>query len=178
MKNLKSEIQVPRAARDPKFENASQHAKTWRILVILCFLIGGHCLPASAQDYSIDWFTVDGGGGTSTGGVFSVSGTIGQPDASATTMTGGDFSLTGGFWSLQLIVQTPGVPKLSVFSIDADTVVISWPSPSTGWELQQNTDLNTTDWMTPAESISNDGTKKFITVTPATGNRFYRLVQP
>jgi hypothetical protein len=34
-----------------------------------------------AQNYSIDWFTIDGGGGTSTGGVYSVSGTIGQPDA-------------------------------------------------------------------------------------------------
>jgi hypothetical protein len=32
---------------------------------------------ASAQSYSIDWFTIDGGGGTSTGGVYSVSGTIG-----------------------------------------------------------------------------------------------------
>ena len=33
------------------------------------------------QNYSIDWFTIDGGGGTSTGGVYAVSGTIGQPDA-------------------------------------------------------------------------------------------------
>ena len=30
---------------------------------------------ARAQSYTIDWFTIDGGGGTSTGGVFSVSGT-------------------------------------------------------------------------------------------------------
>jgi hypothetical protein len=29
----------------------------------------------------LDWFTIDGGGGTSTGGVYAVSGTIGQPDA-------------------------------------------------------------------------------------------------
>ena len=36
---------------------------------------------ALAQTYSIDWYTIDGGGGTSTGGVYSVSGTIGQPDA-------------------------------------------------------------------------------------------------
>ena len=33
-----------------------------------------------AESYSIDWFTIDGGG-TSTGGVYSVSGTIGQLDA-------------------------------------------------------------------------------------------------
>jgi len=37
---------------------------------------------ARAQtNYAIDWFTVDGGGGTSTGGFYSVTATIGQPDA-------------------------------------------------------------------------------------------------
>ena len=34
-----------------------------------------------AQSYSIDWYKIAGGGGTSTGGVYSVSGTIGQNDA-------------------------------------------------------------------------------------------------
>jgi hypothetical protein len=52
--------------------------------------------PAYAQ-ISIPWFTIDGGGGTSTGGGFTLSGTIGQPDAGV-TMTGGGFSLVGGFW--------------------------------------------------------------------------------
>jgi hypothetical protein len=36
---------------------------------------------ARAQSYSMDWSTIDGGGDTSTGGVYSVSGTVGQPDA-------------------------------------------------------------------------------------------------
>ena len=49
-----------------------------------------------AQQYSIDWHTIDGGGGASTGGVYSVSGTIGQPDAGG-PLTGGSFSLIGGF---------------------------------------------------------------------------------
>jgi hypothetical protein len=39
---------------------------------------------------------VDGGGGTSTGGVFSLSGTIGQPDASSSS--GGAYTVKGGFW--------------------------------------------------------------------------------
>ena len=37
---------------------------------------------AEAQ-FSIDWHTIDGGGGSSAGENFSLSGTIGQPDASA-----------------------------------------------------------------------------------------------
>ncbi|MBK7403104.1 MAG: hypothetical protein IPJ41_00375 [Phycisphaerales bacterium] len=53
---------------------------------------------ASAQVYEIPWYTIDGGGGTSTGGSFSLSGTIGQHDAGG-PMSGGAFALTGGFWA-------------------------------------------------------------------------------
>jgi len=52
--------------------------------------------------YDLSWNTVDGGGGSpgngsSTGGAYEVSGTIGQADAGP-TMTGGSFQLVGGFW--------------------------------------------------------------------------------
>src|SRR5437879_126264 len=77
-------------------------------LFILLFL---SCSFVHAQSFTIDWFTIDGGGGTSTGGVYSVSGSVGQPDAGAQPMTGGNFSLVGGFWSL-FAVQTPGAPLL------------------------------------------------------------------
>jgi hypothetical protein len=53
--------------------------------------------PAHAQ-LSISWYTIDGGGGTSTGGAFTLTGTIGQPDAGA-ALTAGGFSLSGGFWT-------------------------------------------------------------------------------
>jgi hypothetical protein len=71
-------------------------------------------LPAAgfAQQYSIDWHKIAGGGGTSSGGQYSLSGTIGQPDASA-AMTGGNYSLTGGFWALYAL-QTPGAPLLTI----------------------------------------------------------------
>src|SRR5215470_771485 len=68
--------------------------------VILAWLLSLAVPQAPAQSYAIDWFTVDGGGGTSSGGVYSLSGTLGQPDANTPPMTGGNFSLTGGFWSL------------------------------------------------------------------------------
>jgi hypothetical protein len=62
---------------------------------------------SNAQQFTINWHTIDGGGGTSTGGVFSVSGTIGQPDAGG-PLTGGNYSLTGGFWAFPFAVQTGG----------------------------------------------------------------------
>lgn len=52
---------------------------------------------AFAQPYSIDWFTIGGGGGTSTGGGYSMSGTIGNPAAG--NLSGGGYTLEGGFWS-------------------------------------------------------------------------------
>src|SRR5712675_1372682 len=78
------------------------------ILLLLLLTTAGN-----AQTFSIDWFTIDGGGGSSTGGVYSVSGTIGQPDASSQPLAGGNFSLTGGFFSL-FRVQTPGAPLLTI----------------------------------------------------------------
>lgn len=79
-------------------------AKRW----VVFFLVG--CLSllivaqvlAAPQAYSLNWWTVDNGGGTSDGGIYSLSGTVGQPDAG--DMSGGEYLLSGGFWS-KLITQ-------------------------------------------------------------------------
>jgi hypothetical protein len=132
---------------------------------------------ALAQSYSIDWFTIDGGGGTSTGGIYSASGTIGQHDAGG-PMTGGDFSLTGGFWSLYA-VQTPGAPLLSIAKTTTNTVAVFWLSPSTGYVLQQNTNsVASVNWSNVVTAPIDDGVTKTVIVNPPTGNRFYRLFKP
>src|SRR6266536_388318 len=99
-------------------------------LKIALLLLAVTSTAALAQSYSIDWFTIDGGGGTSTGGVYAVSGTIGQPDAGK--LSGGNYTLDGGFWGI-IAIQTPGAPLLSIARTTTNTVVISWPSPSTGF---------------------------------------------
>ena len=66
-------------------------------------------------------------------------------------------------------------PMLSVWLTGTNTVVVSWPAPSTGWNLEQNTDLNAVNWVLPPEIVNNDGTNKFITVNPPVGDRFFRL---
>ena len=89
-------------------------------------------------------------------------------------MSGGTYSLSGGFWAL-FAVPTPGAPLLKIFLTPTNTAVVSWPAPSTGFGLQQNTDLRTTNWLPPAETVSTNGETKFIIVRPPTGQRFYRL---
>ncbi len=54
-----------------------------------------------AQDYDLHRNTLDGGGVLfATGGVFSLSATVGQPDAGL--LSGGTFTVAGGFWFPQL----------------------------------------------------------------------------
>jgi len=69
-------------------------------------------------------------------------------------------------------------PSLTLFNTATNTVFVSWPSPSVGYNLQVNGNLATTNWVTPAESVTDNGTSKFIIVSPSPGNRFYRLKNP
>jgi hypothetical protein len=60
----------------------------------LLLLLSGVALAQSGRGYDLSWSTVDGGGGTGTGGTYSLGGTAGQPDAGA--LSGGAFTLAGG----------------------------------------------------------------------------------
>lgn len=142
-----------------------------QIRPMLTGLFATFCLiePVAAQTFSIDWYKVSGGGGTSTGGVYSVSGTIGQQDASG-AMSGGSYSVTGGFWSLYA-VQTSGAPWLTITHI-GNQAIVSWPPSATGWTLQTNANLATpTTWGNYLGTIANNS----ITNAPPKGNLFFRL---
>jgi hypothetical protein len=129
-----------------------------------------------AQPYSIDWFRVAGGGGSSVGGIYSVRGTIGQA-AAGSVLSGGNYSLTSGFSSFISVQQTSRQPLLIIARTDA-SVIVSWPSPSTGFSLQQNASLATTNWTEFLDPIFDDGrTRSFIDSTRI-GNRFFRLFIP
>jgi hypothetical protein len=131
-----------------------------------------------AQSYSINWFKVAGGGGTSTGGSYQVSGTIGQHDAGG-PMIGGNYSLTGGFWSAITVVQTPGAPRLTIaLNSQLSTVTVSWPSSATNYALQQNSDLTTANWTPVGLPVSTNGTTMSVTISPSAGNLFFRLNSP
>ena len=130
---------------------------------------------ALAQNYSIDWYKVAGGGGTSTGGTYTVSGTIGQADAGV--MSGGNYSLVGGFWAIISAVQTPGAPRLTITLTSSNAVIVSWPSPSTGFVLEQNLGVNSVSWVTNTQSVTDNGVTKSIIVNPPRGNLFFRLKQ-
>ena len=81
------------------------------LAAVLAFLTVG----VLADDFSLEWFTIDGGGDMSASDGqpdgFDLSGTIGQPDAGP-VMTGDGFELVGGFWA--------GVPEPCLGDLDGD----------------------------------------------------------
>jgi hypothetical protein len=128
-----------------------------------------------AQTYSIDWYKIAGGGGTSTGGTYAVSGTIGQPDATANNaLSGGSYSLTGGFWSLFSVVQTPDAPTLYI-TRSANTVTVFWQAVPP-WSLCQDMILTTpmASWSASSGITTSNGTN-YLTVVNPSGNMFFRL---
>ena len=79
---------------------------------------------------------------------------------------------------LQYLALPLGAPVLSIRLTTTNTALAYWPSPSTGYNLQMNTNLAATNWVTPAESVTDNGTIKYIIGNPRTGNVFFRLAHP
>ena len=78
---------------------------TWRVLA--------QDQPRAVQDtYTIEWYTIDSGGGSIGNGTYALNGTIGQPDAAL--LSNGSYSLIGGFWggsAVQYRIYLPLVLK-------------------------------------------------------------------
>ncbi len=71
----------------------------------------------------------------------------------------------------------PVAPRLAI-TRSGNSVIVSWPTPSTSWTLQQCSDLAAGNWSDCGDTISDDGTNSSVTITPPTGNLFFRLKQP
>jgi len=95
-------------------------------------------------------------------------------------MAGGSYSLAGGFWSLISVVQTPGVPNLTITEAGNNSVIVSWPNTGS-YILQQNSNLAVPPgWATSGYTVTTNspaGTNS-ITITTPVGNLFFRLANP
>ena len=72
-----------------------------RTIAATCLALAGAAPTALAQSggpYEITSWTIDGGGIiNASAGAYTLSGTIGQPDAGP-TLSAGNYDLSGGFW--------------------------------------------------------------------------------
>jgi hypothetical protein len=75
--------------------------RKWIFPIVLVLVLGAALLGAirvaALAGYTLDWWTVDGGGGSdNASGTYTLGGTIGQPDTGVSE--GGTYTLAGGFW--------------------------------------------------------------------------------
>jgi hypothetical protein len=71
----------------------------------------------------------------------------------------------------------PTTPTLSI-QPTVNGVTLLWPVSTTVYRLQQNTDLATANWVSNTIPINVVNGTNQVTVSPATGNLFFRLINP
>jgi hypothetical protein len=148
----------------------SNDSQSRRIGWLLAMLLLGAGPGARAQSYSIDWFTMDGGGGVSSGGSYTLSGTIGQPDAG--TSSAGNYALQGGFWPGVLVVP-PGEAPAMFIQLATGNVTISWSPATPGFVLEVNDSVSSGSWNPTPSGSTNP-----VTLAVGAGAKFYRLRKP
>jgi hypothetical protein len=138
------------------------------LILVLCL---APAATTKAQNFSLTSFSISGGGGASTGGVYIVRGTIGQPDTGR--MTNGNFVLNAGFWSLAVAVQSPGSPVLLIQQ-NSGSVTVYWAADVTGFTLETTSSLTPTiNWQPVTGVVGNS-----VTLPSTPGTSFYRLRSP
>ena len=144
------------------------------LLLILSTLI---TVTAHAQQYAMPWSKIAGGGTMqSTGGVYTLSGTIGQADAGRVAATNA-YRIEGGFWAIA--IQQLGYPALNI-TRSGTNALVTWITAETGFILQTSADMTTpTAWSDTAFTPSITGTTNLVTapLDPAQ-KKYFRLRRP
>ena len=133
-------------------------------------------LVVHAQNFTVNGFGFSSGGGRSMAGHYSVSSTIGQPEAGFYQSE--TYALEAGLMGVYGLVQMPNAPLLIMASSEAG-MVIYWPAPADGFVLEETGILGTSPlWAPVAYDHQTNGTHIAITIPDSVGNRFFRLHKP
>jgi hypothetical protein len=138
------------------------------VLITLLTTLSVYPRLAHGRGYRMDWQTVAAGGGQSSGGNFSLSGTIGQPDAGFSA--GGAYVQQSGFWS---DAQNAVGPTLHIERSGSDWN-LSWPATFQGFRLETTTQITSQSWTDLGIGISS-GTNRSVAVPVTESTRFFRL---
>ena len=135
-------------------------------------------LHARAQS-AIDWFTIDAAGGAQSSASYVINFTAGQTDVGPTVVSSATYRIIPGFWALEDLGPATGLPELSI-TLSGINVILSWPSPSTGFVLQHTDSLNVLPaaWSDTPGLVSDNGFIKSLTLPHNLSKRFYRLRRP
>jgi hypothetical protein len=101
----------------------------------------------------------------------------GNPAISKVINTSSSTATIGGL-GVPEVIQLAFRAILSLRLTETNTVLISWPAPSAGFELQQNADLGATNWVAVSTAPATVGSEKQVIVPTSAGIQFYRLRRP
>ena len=107
----------------------------------IALLLGGApaALAQSGGPYDLSWHNI-GPGGSASGGPYSLDASIGQPDAA--TMSGGSYTLTGGFLpggsTCALAGDLNGDGQVTV--LDIQMIAGAWPQATASFPYDQSGD--------------------------------------
>jgi hypothetical protein len=133
-------------------------------------LATGFRVLAQTSGFTVAPTSLDGGGGLSSAGAYTLGGTVGQPDAG--TLSGGRYALEGGLWpGLLTRVVIPDGPTLQIVA-SAAGVTLSWTPPLAGFVLQEAEAPEGTWRNAPS------GSQNPVILPAAAEARFLRLVRP
>ena len=143
----------------------------------LCVVLGLGLAATVRAQTNVDWLTIDGGGSFAASANYLVNDTVGQADAA--TWSSVNYTIVGGFWALQNLGPSTGLPELHIAVASPGNVLLWWPSPSTGFVLQENTNItNAAGWSDVAAVVNDNGFIRSLTRPSPGTNRFYRLRHP
>jgi hypothetical protein len=131
---------------------------------------------AETTQFAMKATVVANGGGTMSGGQFSLSGTIGQHEA-APALSGGQFQLQPGFWCGITLVQQTGAPILTMRLGKGGNAVIGWPANVSGFVLEEASAL-TGPWTPVTQAIQIQGDEQTVLVPAQDTIKLYRLRKP
>lgn len=138
----------------------------------------GTAFTAGAQT-TIDWFTLDAAGGASSSASYLINSTAGQNDVGSSAPASANYRIIPGFWALENLGPATSVPVLTITLSEAN-VILSWPSPSTGFVLQQADTFSILPvaWANTPGAVSDNGFTRSITIPHNQARTFYRLRRP
>lgn len=70
------------------------------------------------------------------------------------------------------------IPDLKMSAGAPGSLLLDWPADLPGWVLEESPDLSPGSWVPSARAATVNGNRKQVTVTPAGGQRFFRLSHP
>ncbi|HEY1171299.1 MAG TPA: hypothetical protein VGH19_08035 [Verrucomicrobiae bacterium] len=126
-----------------------------------------------ASDIALPSSAISSGGGNSSGGPYSLLGTIGQP--ATMISSNGQYRLDPGFWAVALAVQTEGAPVLSI-QRTGNQVILSWSSLTDEFVLQKTTTLGASPlWQDVLTSPVSNAESRSVTLALQPWHQFFRL---